>query len=569
MPTTTAPQGHPSATALTPHALTSQERELLYALGCGLEDAEIADALALPEHEVAGQLGRVLVKLGLRDRTAAIVHAFDCGLVVPGQGPRRRAAGRGTTVHARTGPAAPGTRLRVSLLGPLRARFAGEHVDVGPVRQQAVLAALALSPGRSVSRQELLDGVWGMESPGGNVVPVYVYRLRKGLRLGECQDSVIRTDRYGYRLAPGAVDVDVTCMEELVTAAGAAERAGDPAEAVRLCGRALDLFRGEPLAGLPGPLAELERLRLVERRVALAQRKAQWQLRLGRVAEATAGLSELALQQPLNEPVAALLMHALNRDGRRAEALSVFNRTGRRLADELGVPPGELLCRARWSVLRGRVEGGAGTVESGAGMVGVRGGSARARDGSAGGRGRTARARGRTAGLPAVTAPLPAVVRQVRRERRESPGPFRGQRRRRRPLPHPRRRRPLRRPPGQPLPRPRRPVAAGQGLRSRRTGPARQAAGHLWGAVHRTRGLGSRARGPGRRGRGRASTAEGRRRPRRGQGTCAAGPVRARADRRRRRADSCRAVRQHGGAAAPGAVPAGPRPRLRTRRCRR
>ncbi|MFF6980674.1 BTAD domain-containing putative transcriptional regulator, partial [Streptomyces sp. NPDC008343] len=358
MPTTTALQGHPSATALTahaltPHALTSQERELLYALGCGLEDAEIADALALPEHEVAGQLGRVLVKLGLRDRTAAVVHAFDCGLVVPGQGPRRRAAGQGTTVHARTGPAAPGTRLRVSLLGPLRARFAGEPVDVGPVRQQAVLAALALSRGRSVSRQELLDGVWGMESPGGNVVPVYVYRLRKGLRLGECQDSVIRTDRYGYRLAPGTVDVDVTCMEELVTAAGAAERAGDPAEAVRLCGRALDLFRGEPLAGLPGPLAELERLRLVERRVALAQRKAQWQLRLGRVAEATADLSELALQQPLNEPVAALLMHALNRDGRRAEALSVFNRTGRRLADELGVPPGELLSRARWSVLRG------------------------------------------------------------------------------------------------------------------------------------------------------------------------------------------------------------------------
>lgn len=370
MPTTTAPQGHPSATALTPHALTSQERELLYALGCGLEDAEIADALALPEHEVAGQLGCVLVKLGLRDRAAAIVHAFDCGLVVPGQGPRRRAAGRGTTVHARTGPAAPGTRLRVSLLGPLRARFAGEPVDVGPVRQQAVLAALALSPGRSVSRQELLDGVWGMESPGGNVVPVYVYRLRKGLRLGEGQDSVIKTDRYGYRLAPGAVDVDVTCMEELVTAAGAAERAGDPAEAVRLCGRALDLFRGEPLAGLPGPLAELERLRLVERRVALAQRKAQWQLRLGRVAEATADLSELALQQPLNEPVAALLMHALNRDGRRAEALSVFNRTGRRLADELGVPPGELLCRARWSVLRGD-GGGRGRDGGGQGRVGA------------------------------------------------------------------------------------------------------------------------------------------------------------------------------------------------------
>lgn len=356
MPTTTAPQGRPGATALT-----AQERKVLYALGCGLEDAEIAEALALPEQMVAGQLGHILVKLGLRDRAAAIVHAFDCGLVVPGQGPRGQSATPGTTVcgrtvRGRTGPA-PGARLRVSLLGPLRARLDGRPVDVGPVRQQAVLAALALSRERSVSRQELLDGVWGMESPGANVVPVYVYRLRKVLPLAECPDSVIRRDRYGYRLVPGVVEVDVTGMEELVTAAGAAERAGDPAEAVRLCARALELFRGEPLAGLPGPLAELERLRLVERRVALAQRKVEWQLKLGRVAEATADLSALALEQPLNEPVAALLMRALYRGGRRAEALAVFERTARRLDDELGVAPGELLRRARWSVLRGEEAG--------------------------------------------------------------------------------------------------------------------------------------------------------------------------------------------------------------------
>ncbi|MFI7414582.1 BTAD domain-containing putative transcriptional regulator [Streptomyces sp. NPDC049627] len=349
MPTTTVPHGRPDAIALT-----AQEREVLYALGCGLKNAEIAEALALPEPVVAEHLGRILRKLGLRDRAAAIVHAFDCGLVVPGQGPRRQAAppGPGGAVRGGSCPS-PDARLRVSVLGPPRAWLAGQPVDIGPVRQQAVLAALALSAGRSVSRQELLDGVWGMESPGANVVPVYVYRLRKGLRLGDCPDSVIRRDRYGYRLVPGVVEVDVTCMEELVTAAGAAERAGDLAEAVRRCGRALDLFRGEPLAGLPGPLAELERLRLVERRVALAQRKAQWQLRLGRVADAIAGLSALALEQPLNEPVAALLMHALHRAGRRAEALAVFDRTGRRLADDLGVAPGELLRRARWSVLRG------------------------------------------------------------------------------------------------------------------------------------------------------------------------------------------------------------------------
>ncbi len=350
MPTTTAPHTPPPMSTLTP-----REREVLYAIGCGLRDAEIAAALAVPEHTVAGHLGRILVKLGLRDRAAAIVHAFDCGLVTPGHGPRERAAGAvpRLTARERTGPA-PGPLLRISVLGPLRAWRAGQPVDLGPPRQQAVLAALVLGPGGPVSRPELLDAVWGMEPPAGNVVPVYVYRLRKSLGCRDGgPDPVISGERGGYRLVRGAVDVDVTRMEGLVTAAGAAERAGDLSEAVRLCARALDLFLGEPLAGLPGPFAELERLRLTERRTVLAQRKAGWQLRLGRHTEATTELSALALAQPLNEPVAALLMCALQRCGRQAEALAVFERARRRLADDLGVAPSWVLRQARRAILRG------------------------------------------------------------------------------------------------------------------------------------------------------------------------------------------------------------------------
>ncbi|MFF3365221.1 AfsR/SARP family transcriptional regulator [Streptomyces misionensis] len=190
----------------------------------------------------------------------------------------------------------------MSVLGPLRATLAGRPVDIGPMRQQAVLAALALSPSRSVSRGRLLEDVWGREMPDGNVVPVYVYRLRKILRLGDRPDSVIRRDRYGYGLVQGVAEVDARCVDDLVARAGAAERAGDLPGAVRLCERALELFRGEPLAGLPGP-------------------------------------------------VAALLMHALRQDGRRAEALAVFDRIARRLADDLGVDPGDLLLRARRTAL--------------------------------------------------------------------------------------------------------------------------------------------------------------------------------------------------------------------------
>ncbi|MFJ7067655.1 BTAD domain-containing putative transcriptional regulator [Streptomyces sp. NPDC101115] len=331
----------PTAGVRAAVVLGQRELEVLSAVGCGLRDDEIAAALSLPEDSVAEHLARILAKLGLRDRAAAIVHAFDCGLVLPGRGPRTE-AGR-----------AAGPRVRLSVLGPLRAWQDGRPLHLGHLRRQAVLAALALNAGRTLSRQELLDGVWGTEPPEANVVPVYVYRLRKALRAGESPDPVIAHGRCGYRLLPGAVDVDVARLEELVTALGTADRAGETAEAVRLCSQALGLFRGEPLAGLPGPLAERERLRLTERRIALVQRKSECQLRLGRCSEAAAELFAVFAAHPLNEPVAAMLMRALYRCGRQADALTVFDRARRRLAEDLGVAPSRLLRRTHRMVLRG------------------------------------------------------------------------------------------------------------------------------------------------------------------------------------------------------------------------
>lgn len=346
MPRTVTTDDRPTATALR-----HQERQVLSAVGCGLGDDEIAAALAVPEDIVAERLARILVKLGLRDRAAAIVHAFDCGLVAPGRGPRARPARPAS--RAVVVPAGPVSKVRISLLGPLQAWRDGRLLDLGHLRQQAVLAVLALGMGRPLSRQELLDDVWGTEPPAANVVPVYVYRLRKALCDGGGPAPVIERGLRGYRLTPGAVEVDVARVEELVTGIGKADRAGDPLEAVRLCARVLELFRGEPLAGLPGPLAELERLRLTERRIAVVQRKVEWQLRLGQGAEAIAELFALSAEHPLNEPLAAMLMRALYRDGRQADALKVFERARRRLADDLGVPPSSLLRRAHQMILRG------------------------------------------------------------------------------------------------------------------------------------------------------------------------------------------------------------------------
>ncbi|MFD2006163.1 AfsR/SARP family transcriptional regulator [Streptomyces narbonensis] len=260
------------------------------------------------------------------------------------------AAGRGAV------PAGTAGRLRIELLGPVHARRDGRPLGLGPIRRQAVLAALVLRAPAFVTYGQLLDDVWGTEPPGTGhrVLPSYVYALRKALDVpGAGPDgSVIEGGRGGYRFVTGDTRTDLADLAEHASLARAAKAAGDLDRAVDHGGRALELLRGEPLPGLPGPLADTERHRLARRRHALHQDRSECLLLLGRYRDA---LEELMAAPPAplhDEPMAALRMRALYGSGRQAEALSVYQETRRRLLDELGVEPGEELRRIHQAVLR-------------------------------------------------------------------------------------------------------------------------------------------------------------------------------------------------------------------------
>ncbi|KAA9165573.1 tetratricopeptide repeat protein [Amycolatopsis acidicola] len=245
-------------------------------------------------------------------------------------------------------------RLELAVLGPVRAWYDGQPLSLGPVLRQAVLVALVLRPDVTVSQRDLVDRVWGAFPPDSDGVPGYVYQLRKSLvAAGVPAKSVLRTDPGGYRFVSAGVAVDAVRLDELAAEARRSAEAGESAAAIDAYGRALALFEGVPLAGLPGPFAEGERRRLVERRIGLAQGKADALIRLGQYDGAIEELSALIAEYPVSEPLTGLLMRALYGAGRQADALDTWREFRERLIEELGLEPGEELRRVHEAVLRG------------------------------------------------------------------------------------------------------------------------------------------------------------------------------------------------------------------------
>ena len=249
----------------------------------------------------------------------------------------------------------PDAPLAFRLLGVVEMSVAGRPVELGPPQQRTVLACLALEAGRPVSLQTLAGRLWGDEQPAGARTSLYAHlaRLRQAVEkaaiaAGAKVGLVRRTG--GYVLDVDRDWVDLHRFRRLARAPAQTEAAR-----VASLGAALDLWRGEPLAGTSGDWAARVRDSLTKERLDTVTLWASGLLRLDRAAEVIATTRELVSEHPLTEPLVAVLMRALAVCGQEAEALELFTATRARLAEELGADPGQELRLVHEALLRGEI----------------------------------------------------------------------------------------------------------------------------------------------------------------------------------------------------------------------
>jgi DNA-binding SARP family transcriptional activator len=232
------------------------------------------------------------------------------------------------------------------ILGPLEIEGESGPLALGGQRQRALLAVLLLHAGRVVPTDRLIHEIWGDRPPtsAANSLQNAVSQLRKVLG-----PETLQTRAPGYVLVVENGRIDAGRFESALSDA----RRAAPAERARLLRQALDTWRGPPLAEFTfASFAQSEIHRLEELRLVATEQRIEADIESGRPGDVVPELQGLVAEHPLRETYWRLLMLALYRAGRQAEALDAYQSARARLVDELGIEPGEELRRLHGSILR-------------------------------------------------------------------------------------------------------------------------------------------------------------------------------------------------------------------------
>jgi DNA-binding SARP family transcriptional activator len=239
------------------------------------------------------------------------------------------------------------------ILGPLEVVEDGEPVALGTVKERLVLGVLLLRANEFVSRERLIDDLWGEAPPptANKAVNVYLSKVRKAL--GRAGADPIATAPGGYRLRVAPDELDADRMQLLVASARESVSKGEFESAAERFREALSLWRGPTLAGLQlesrgrDEVAQLDELRL-----AALMDQIDCDLALGRHEQALGELNLLVREHPLRERLRAQQMLALYRADRQADALEAYADARRTLVGDLGIEPSEGLQRLQQAILR-------------------------------------------------------------------------------------------------------------------------------------------------------------------------------------------------------------------------
>ncbi|MFD7031669.1 BTAD domain-containing putative transcriptional regulator [Streptomyces sp. NPDC059917] len=245
--------------------------------------------------------------------------------------------------------------MEFRLLGSVTVARGTGDLPLGPAKRASLLAALLLRPNHPVPLRQLTDSLWDGEPPARarSVIQGHVSRLRTLLDAAEASTYGVELATQGaaYVLRMPEALLDAHRFEQLVTRAQGQQSVAD---AVVMYQEALSLWQGPALTGVhPTPPLQAAADALEEMRLTTVEHLAAGYGRLGAHAQAAAVLRAEASAHPLRESLSAALVTALQRAGRRSEALDCFHQTRRLLAEELGVDPGDELSDAYAVALRG------------------------------------------------------------------------------------------------------------------------------------------------------------------------------------------------------------------------